>query len=140
VAAGRRQGFDLELAVHGTDLDESPSELIEMLAAAGADRVDQLFVAAPPPGKRDAAILTELTLAVGGVANLVTVIDTVARWLKERRARDDQQETTSPEKPVPSVTISSGGRTITLTDPPDWVQSRAVDQFLRDHGQERTGS
>jgi hypothetical protein len=133
-------GFDLELVVHGPDLDEETPDLAGMLTAAGAGRVDRLFAGAPPPGKRDAAILTELTLAVGGVANLVTVIDTVARWLTERRAQDDQRETVSPEKAIPSVTITSGACTLTLTDPPDWVQSRAVNEFLREHGQERAES
>lgn len=129
-------GFDLELALHGPDPTPELPDLIAKLTEAGAQQADRLRVGAPVPGKRDAGLLTAITLAVGGVGNLTAIIDTVYKWLGERKARAERQPAAiGAADPVPSVTIASGGRTLTLAYPPDWVQSQAVKQFLQEHGQ-----
>lgn len=129
-------GFDLELALHGPDPTAGLPDLVAKLTEAGADRADRLRVAAPVQGRRDAGLLTAITLAVGGAGNLTTIIDTVYKWLGERKARAEGRALpTAAAEPVPSVTITSGGRTVTLAYPPDWVQSQAVTQFLEQLGE-----
>lgn len=135
-------GFDLELALNGPDPREALPDLFSQLAETGADRVAEERVPMPEPGKRDAGILDVVTIAVGGVANLVAIIDTVYHWLALHRTRAGEEQHLDAEKEpeLPSVTITSGDRSIVLTYPADWVQSQAVDEFLRAHGQERDDS
>ena len=133
-------GFELELALHGPGPRLALPGLFDQLTEAGANRVVEERVPKPEPGKRDAGILDVVTIAVGGVANLVAVLDTVYRWLALHRSRGAERPIPVHEEEVPSVTITSGSRSITLTYPADWVQSQAVDEFLREHGQERTES
>ncbi|HWG24800.1 hypothetical protein [Actinospica sp.] len=132
-------GFELELALHGPDPREALPGLFEQLGEAGADRVVEERVPKPEPGKRDAGILDVVTIAVGGVANIVAIVDTVYHWLALHRTRSgEEHRVPAEEEPeIPSVTITSGDRTIVLTYPADWIQSQAVDEFLRAHGQER---
>jgi hypothetical protein len=132
-------GFELELALHGPDPRAALPGLFEQLGEAGADRVVEERVPKPEPGKRDAGILDVVTIAVGGVANIVAIVDTVYHWLALHRARSGEELPAEEEPEVPSVTITSGDRSIVLMYPADWVQSQAVDEFLRAHGQERDG-
>jgi hypothetical protein len=135
-------GIDLQLALHGPDPAPDLPDLVARLTETGANRVDRLRVAAPDPGKRDAGgLLTELTLAVGGVANLATIFDSVYKWLGARKTRATRQPA-PPEAgdQVPSVVLTIGGDSITLVYPPDWVQSQAVKRFLEEHGQDEDQS
>lgn len=127
-------GFELELALRMSDARAAIPELAERLAEAGAGRVDELRVGLPRAGKRDVKVLTDLTLAVGGVANLVAIVNTVYKWLGDRKAREAEKLTPTPGE-VPTVTITSGTDTVTLTYPSDRMQERAVELFLRAHGQ-----
>ncbi|MFL6113892.1 MAG: effector-associated constant component EACC1 [Catenulispora sp.] len=129
--------FDLELALNGPDPAPDLPVLLDALNDTGADRVHRVHVAVPAPGKRDAGIVDIVTIAVGGVANLVAVVDTVYKWLAHRRSRAAELPAAEPEENVPSVTITSGEDSVTITYPPDWLQTRAVEEFLRRHGQER---
>jgi len=134
--------FELELALHGPDPRESLPGLFDQLSEAGAERVVEERVPKPEPGKRDAGILDVVTIAVGGVANIIAIVDTVYHWLALHRARTGEEHHPKPvgeEAEIPSVTITSGERSIVLTYPADWIQSQAVDEFLRAHGQERDG-
>jgi len=132
--------FDLELALHGPDPRRVLPELFEELKGTGAERMVEERVAKPEPGKRDAGILDVLTIAVGGVANVVTVVDAVYRWLGARKKRGAELPAAEDAEQILSVTITSNGTSVTLTYPSDWLQSQAVDEFLREHGQERPGS
>lgn len=128
-------GFDLELALGGPDPGDALTGLVSLLIVeTGASRVERLRVGTPPAGKRDAAALTAITLAVSGVANLVSVVDTVHKWLGARRAHAARQPGVRPEEQqIPSVTITLGDRTLQLSYPPDWVQSQAIESFLAEH-------
>lgn len=116
--------------VHDTgDGDEEYAEeqlqhLIAELSELDLDSIDRVTQGPPPPGSRStgAVQLGALLLGLGGSGALLPVLAAVVQdWLNRRRSG--------------SIRLKIGEDEIELTGATDEVQQRALEEFLRRHGE-----
>jgi hypothetical protein len=116
------------LALDTGDGDEEHAEeqlqhLIAELSELDLDGINRVAQGPPPPGSRstEAVQLGALMLGLGGSGALLPVLAAVVQdWLNRRRSG--------------SVRMKIGEDEIELTGASDEVQRRALEEFLRRHG------
>jgi hypothetical protein len=104
--------------------EEQLQYLIEELRGLDLASIDRAPQAPPPPGTRGtgASELGALLIGLGGSGALLPVLaGLVQDWLKRRRSG--------------TVRLKFGDDEIELTAASDEVQQRALDEFLRSHGE-----
>ncbi|MCX5000345.1 effector-associated constant component EACC1 [Streptomyces longwoodensis] len=103
--------------------EEQLQHLIAELSELDLDSIDRVTQGPPPPGSRstEAVQLGALILALGGSGALLLVLAAVVQdWLNRRRSG--------------SVRLKIGEDEIEPTGASDEVQRRALEAFLRRHG------
>jgi hypothetical protein len=103
--------------------EEQLQDLIAELSELDLDGIDRVRQGPPPPGSRstDAVQWGALVLGLGGSGALLPVLAAVVQdWLNRRRSG--------------SVRLRIGEDEIELTGASDAVQRRALEDFLRRHG------
>ncbi|MCX3059660.1 hypothetical protein [Streptomyces beihaiensis] len=124
----------MELELHGPDPGPELDGLRQALTAAGAARVEQTLLAAPEPEHRAAGLVEVTTLIVGGVGNVVAIVETVRQWLARRHDAAAHRAVASPgEEAVPRVVVTMGEDTLELVHPTDRAQSEAIALFYERH-------
>lgn len=104
--------------------EEQLQALMVELSDLDLDSIDRVAQGSPPPGSRStgAVELGALLLGLGGSGALLPVLAAVVQdWLKRRRSG--------------SVRLKIGEDEIELTGATDEVQQRALQEFLRRHGE-----
>ncbi|MEU6842630.1 hypothetical protein ABZ930_12285 [Streptomyces sp. NPDC046716] len=128
-------GATLELELYGPD--PSAAELAglrEALAAAGAARVERTLLTAPESDQRVAELVEVATLIVGGVGNVVAVVETVRQWMARRHAAAARRAVTSAdEEAVPRVRVTLDGDTLELVHPSERATDEAIARFYDRH-------
>lgn len=137
MATARTAGgeFTLELALHGRAPVSDVDELHRTLTAAGAAKVDQVLLTAPQSDQRVAELVEVPTLLVGGVANVVAIIEAVRGWLARRReaAAHEPVAASGEDEVVPTVVVTLNGDTLTLVHPSDRATDDAIARFYEHH-------
>ncbi|MFD3589696.1 hypothetical protein [Streptomyces sp. NPDC058683] len=104
--------------------EEQLQHLIAELSELDLDSIDRVTQGPPPQGSRSTAAvqLGALLLGLGGSGALLPVLTAVVQdWLNRRRSG--------------SVRLKIGEDEIELTGATDEVQRRALEEFLRRHGE-----
>ncbi|MYW68227.1 hypothetical protein GTY65_29735 [Streptomyces sp. SID8379] len=125
----------LELELFGPDPAAAELDgLREALAAAGAARVERTLLTAPESDQRVAELVEVATLIVGGVGNVVAIVETVRQWMARRHAATALRAAASAEdEAVPRVRVSIGGETLELVHPSDRATDQAIARFYDRH-------
>lgn len=103
--------------------EEQLQQLIAELSELDLDGLDRVAQGPPPPGARstEAVQLGALLLGLGGSGALLPVLAALVQdWLNRRRSGN--------------VRLKIGEDEIELTGVSDEVQQRALEEFLRRHG------
>ncbi|MBO1334969.1 hypothetical protein [Streptomyces sp. VRA16 Mangrove soil] len=133
--AAEPRGSTLELELYGPD--PAPSELEglrQALAAAGAARVERTLLTAPESDQRVAELVEVATLIVGGVGNVVAIVETVRQWMAQRHAAATNRVAASAaEEAVPRVRVTLGEDTLELVHPSDRATDEAIARFYDRH-------
>ncbi|WP_217185365.1 hypothetical protein [Streptomyces sp. AC495_CC817] len=104
--------------------EEQLQHLIAELSELDLDSIDRVRQGPPPPGTRstEAVQVSALLLGLGGSGAVLPVLVTfVQEWLNRRCSG--------------SVRMKIGDDEIEITGLPDDVRQRALEEFLRRHGQ-----
>ncbi|MEV2217802.1 hypothetical protein AB0H86_41330 [Streptomyces sp. NPDC050997] len=128
----------LELALHGPDpATETLDDLYRALSAAGAARVERVYLTAPESDQRVADLVEVTTLLVGATGNVVAIVETVRAWLARRRDAAAHGPTASAaEASTPRVIVTLDGETLELVDPPERAMNEAIARFYDRHRQD----
>src|SRR4051812_47904025 len=104
----------LKLALHGPDpAPDALDELYRALSAAGAARVERVYLSAPESDQRVAELVEVTTLLVGATGNVVAIVETVRAWLARRRAAAAHRPAASAaETSTPRVIVTLDGETL----------------------------
>ncbi|MFJ4711293.1 hypothetical protein [Streptomyces sp. NPDC088785] len=128
-------GATLELELYAPD--PTPAELADLqeaLAAAGAARVERTLLTAPESDQRVAELVEVATLIVGGVGNVVAVVETVRQWMERRRAATALRVVASAdEEAVPRVRVTLDGDVLELVHPSERATDEAIARFYDRH-------
>ncbi|MGD1216921.1 hypothetical protein AB9Q10_00650 [Streptomyces krungchingensis] len=104
--------------------EEQLQHLMAELSELDLDGIDRVTQGPPPPGSRSTEVvqLGALLIGLGGSGALLPVLAAVVQdWLNRRRSG--------------SVRLKIGEDEIELTGASDEVQHRALEEFLRRHGE-----
>ncbi|MFD8566496.1 hypothetical protein [Streptomyces sp. NPDC059639] len=128
-------GATLELELFGPDPEvDELADLRKALAAAGAARVERTLLTVPESDQRVAELVEVATLIVGGVGNVVAIVETVRQWMARRHAGAALRAVTSAdEEAAPRVRVTLGEDTLELVHPSDRATDEAIARFYDRH-------
>ncbi|MZD05946.1 hypothetical protein GTW43_12735 [Streptomyces sp. SID5785] len=130
----------LELELHGPDPGPELDALHEALTAAGAARVERAWLTVPDSDQRVAELVEVTTLIVGGVGNVVAIVEAARQWIARRHEAAARRPAASPdEDAVPRVRVTIAGDTLELVHPADRATSEAIARFYDRHRPDGTG-
>ncbi|WP_242909472.1 effector-associated constant component EACC1 [Actinomadura terrae] len=124
--------LEFELRLDGVDdhhyaerLRRELRNTLEDSPDAAVRKIHEVNVGTPPPGRR-AATSEIFGLVVESAATLATVVQIVQIWL-QRTPRET-------EAPPPSITLTFGANSLTMTSPPTPAETEIIERFIAVHG------